>query len=576
MSTIRTLNVLLKASTGGFKKSMADSASAARTFGVAVGGARNVIKGFESGGLTAARAAANLTRRLVSMRGASDPVKVSLAGLKPAALQVARGLGQMGAAAVRSAGHVADLARRAVVGAARLMGFGRSAHHAGKSLLGMVAATKRLVEASVVFKAIQFGIRELKSMAAEFKSVADNMEKVHNQAVRLNISTRILSGLDFAAKQSGVSVSIFSQSLDNMLQRIGMLASGVRTTSVHLSQFGLSAKKLASESPAVALREIVHALHHTGNAAERAALAQAIFGRGGLQMINVLGKGNKSLDAQIKLAKQLGVSFNAIQATKVEDANTALGKMQAVWTGLKQTLIIQLAPMVTALGNKFANLSKSGVNMSASVGKGLMWVAHIFGIIMDAGRAVRAIWYTLESAVNAIIGTIIQGIAKLSHVLDYIEHKKPSKNFMDYWAQAMAEQQKTLHTQRNNAWSNFMKNPGKWENKLPRWMQNLQTAANAKPTKPLLANTPFVVPPKVIKPHKVAHHPLHHAVHHAIHHAARTVEHHVAAQVVLGRGQLGGVDPAVKANTQRNSIIDLLGQIHGVLANGVKLAEAAI
>lgn len=414
MAVVRSMNVLIRAIHKGFTKSIGESIRKTQEFKQTVKGMNKVMAGSKVvlGGL--GHAAVASARKMMGVKGSAAQVHRSMRQVHKGLKTVRAGMNHLGRAAVL-------LGRRMVTGAASTDRWIKSIdlfhHHATRAVNATTAALHKLiflVGADIAFKGLRMMLNHVRDITREFGALANKMQDVQQQAERIGMSTKKLSGLDFAAKLKGMSSQQFSQAINAMMQRLGMLASGARTTSVHLRMFGLSAATLASETAAQALSQVADAMHRTKNAADRAALAQALFGRGGVAMINVLQGGNAELMRQVRVADRVGVAFNSIQARKVIEANDALTRMAAAWTGLKQSLIIGIAPYITVLANSVRRFVTTGIG-------GMPLVAGAINGVGSAIAAVTGMINVMRGALDAFIidslklGNFLNSLGKAMH-----------------------------------------------------------------------------------------------------------------------------------------------------------------
>src|SRR5207247_2365101 len=95
------------------------------------------------------------------------------------------------------------------------------------------------------------------------------------------------------------------------------------------------------------------------NPAERATAAMQIFGKSGQQLLPLMMSGAEGLAAAQKEAEKLGLTYNRVDAAKVEAANDSMTRMKAVVTGVGNQLAIQLAPFIDAAATKLTALASS-------------------------------------------------------------------------------------------------------------------------------------------------------------------------------------------------------------------------
>ena len=86
--------------------------------------------------------------------------------------------------------------------------------------------------------------------------------------------------------------------------------------------------------------------------AQRAAVANRLFGRSGKELLNVLAQGSAGLKEFIRQAEEIGGPLSREDIAQVEAANDAIDKMGRLFEGIFQSIAINISPAITdmALG----------------------------------------------------------------------------------------------------------------------------------------------------------------------------------------------------------------------------------
>ncbi|WP_171178671.1 hypothetical protein [Ruegeria sp. HKCCD8929] len=181
-------------------------------------------------------------------------------------------------------------------------------------------------------------------LAASTAKLGDNVAKT---ADKLGIGTTQLQELRYAAERSGVATASFDTALEKMQKNLGEAAGGTGTAKDALKDLGLAAEDLIALSPDEALGIIADRMSQVETAAERAALANDIFGRSGVGMINMLRGGSKGLLQLRADARRTGYVLSEQAARDAEVFQDTLLDTQLVMKGLKNTVGAELMPVVT-------------------------------------------------------------------------------------------------------------------------------------------------------------------------------------------------------------------------------------
>ena len=228
-------------------------------------------------------------------------------------------------------------------------------------------------------------------------------------ADKLGITTEKLAGLQHAAELTGVAQETLNKALTKQQKAIFDADRGLLTYSQHFDKLGLSTAALKAQSPDEQFISIAEALNKLTNQTDKTAIAYDIFGGRGTALLNTLALGRDGLAAVAEEAKVLGIALTRVDAAKMEEANDTFTRMGAVVKGLGNSITIQLAPVLEALGDKFIEAAKESGGMVDFVGKGMNKLVGAVGFVMDAFNGLKVVWKGLEVAF-AVVASVIVGL----------------------------------------------------------------------------------------------------------------------------------------------------------------------
>jgi lambda family phage tail tape measure protein len=155
--------------------------------------------------------------------------------------------------------------------------------------------------------------------------VIDGMAMLKTISEKTGSSVENLSKLAFFAKQSGSDIDAVAAAMAKMSKGMAGADNETRGAGLALSYLGLSAKDSAGnlKDPAVMIMEVAKKLGEYKDGAGKAAIAQALFGKSGADMLPTLKlmaeQGNieaKVTDAQATAARQYQRDLNKLDAQK--------------------------------------------------------------------------------------------------------------------------------------------------------------------------------------------------------------------------------------------------------------------
>lgn len=188
-------------------------------------------------------------------------------------------------------------------------------------------------------------------LVSKWSEAADEAGKM---ATRLGTTTETLTAMQGAAKLSDIATGDFNRAIETMNRNLGnAIVSGDASSKV-LAQFGLKASELSRLPLDEKLNTVADAMAKIGNPAERAALATAVFGKSGSEMIQMLGGGSEALRRATADAVRFGVVISEDAAKKADELSDAFARVEMAGQGMMNTIAAKVSPIVTGVLNHFA------------------------------------------------------------------------------------------------------------------------------------------------------------------------------------------------------------------------------
>lgn len=195
-------------------------------------------------------------------------------------------------------------------------------------------------------------------------SAVDNLAKLSRN---LTISTEALAAFDLQANLAGVSTEVMNKSLAKMLKNIGDAALGFGTAKTLLDRLNIDIQKLASLKPEEQFQFIADAMKNLNTQAEKIAFSTAIFGRQGVELIEVLEGGSKAFRAAARDTQLFGTAISAVDARKVEDFNDEMTRLKEVFKGFATRITVKFAEGMEPLIEKFIEAARESEGFKSEV-----------------------------------------------------------------------------------------------------------------------------------------------------------------------------------------------------------------
>lgn len=253
----------------------------------------------------------------------------------------------------------------------------------------------------------------------------DFIDATTKTAEKLGLTTEALTGLQHAAELTGVPITQLEMGIQRMTRRVAEAGQGLGEAKDALKTLGLDAQQLASMSPDRQFLAIADAMENVGNQSERARLGFKLFDSEGVALINVMRGGSEAVKEYMENAKELGLTFDQIEANKIERANDAITRMKAVITGAARTLSIQLAPFVVAVADKLRMMGTQGEGMGQAVTNAFNWVLRAVGKLADWFELIKAGFFGIQSVAFHSIGVIITNFGLLGKAIQKVLNLLP-------------------------------------------------------------------------------------------------------------------------------------------------------
>jgi hypothetical protein len=173
---------------------------------------------------------------------------------------------------------------------------------AGKTGQLVGGLTKGVATATVALTAASVAVAAVARSSFEF---ADAIGKV---STRTGIATDTVQAFQIAAVESGSSVEIANKSLEKFTRSVGDAQRGLKTQADIFRDLGVSIEDANGNTKTmdVLLREVSDGMAGLKSQSEKATVAANLFGRAGIQIVDVLDNGGAAFDAYIARAEQLG------------------------------------------------------------------------------------------------------------------------------------------------------------------------------------------------------------------------------------------------------------------------------
>ena len=223
----------------------------------------------------------------------------------------------------------------------------------------------------------------------------------------LGLTTKEFAGLELLSSLGGANVQQLGVAMRTVQRRIADAGRGLKTASDAFETLGLNAEDLRNMSTQQQMETLADAFGKLTNQVDRAAIAQELFGRSGLSMLNVFEGGSESMRQAREDAERFGYALDDIDARKVEVANDAMTRLRFAMTGVARTIAVQLAPLVMRLGDTLVNMSMNARESGQSILRVFSMASSAAAFLADTLELVKSAFYGLQVAATGSITAIV-------------------------------------------------------------------------------------------------------------------------------------------------------------------------
>lgn len=279
--------------------------------------------------------------------------------------------------------------------------------------------------------------------AALTKSAIDSAEATGILAGKLGITTEALSKLQYAAKLSDVSQAALETGMKRLSRTLTDAAAGAGAGAKAFEALGLSAEQIIKLPADEQLGAIADALNRVSNASQKAALAQQIFGKGGMDMLPIIAEGSAGIKALGDEAERFGAVVSGPVAAQAQQFNDNFDRLKFAAQGLGLSLAEQALPVmveftdqIVALGQDKATMEGIAAGLSM-IGESAVFMAQSFG------KAAAAVQDWRSTSLEEVQAQIVETVRLMETERRWYQNPEMRKN-LDERLAALMRQRETL------------------------------------------------------------------------------------------------------------------------------------
>jgi hypothetical protein len=293
--------------------------------------------------------------------------------------------------------------------------FGKRFTTMGKTISGVGAKMGGSVASSVSGMASAMGIQRLAADAVVAGMIGAGVawsnaaSDAVDMADRVGTSVEAVTGLSYAAEQSGASAEALEKGLSRMQMTLGQAAAGSDAAAGALGDLGLRAEDLQGLSVEDQFRAIADKLAAIRDPAEQAAAGARIFGKGFKTLRPLLDGGSAGIDTLVARAKHLGLVLGSDDARAAEAFGDGLADLKKSIMGNVYAIGAALVPILSAAAGW---ITEAAASVSRFLRENREMIKVVFLVFSAVTAAGVGLW-----AFGAVLGLVGSALALIGPLI---------------------------------------------------------------------------------------------------------------------------------------------------------------
>ena len=253
------------------------------------------------------------------------------------------------------------------------------------------ASMKKMVSPAALATA---GMAAVGVAVAKISSQLTRLDEIAKKSRSLGISGQDLMEFQHAAELAGVASSSFTSALQKMQKNIGDAVAGIGLAKDSLALVGFEIGQIAKLDASEQFLAIADKISKIKNASERAAVATAIFGRAGADLIPMMIEGSAAIREQMAELRELQGVISGFEFEQIEAANDAMNKLGKSWEGIWTQAAVEVAPVLEDLVEILTELLQLAKSIGGAFGGYGKYLIPVYGVLL----AIKDTWDWITDA----------------------------------------------------------------------------------------------------------------------------------------------------------------------------------
>lgn len=244
-----------------------------------------------------------------------------------------------------------------------------------------------------------------------FKRVADQVDELTDTARMLGITTERLSAMGYAAQLNGSSQEEMGEALRFLSRNMVEAINGSKDAQQWFARVGIPLERLKKMDAPQVFEAIADKFNQVGDAGQNSekkiALMQALLGRSGAKLKQVLDLGSAGLRGLYEEAERTGAVVGGSATEALGEFNDSWDRLRATLFGVLSNALSKVAPVLKDIVDRITDWASANKDLIATRVSAFIEVVskRLPGFIEDVAKITAAVWAAFE-AVNAIANAL--------------------------------------------------------------------------------------------------------------------------------------------------------------------------
>ncbi len=244
------------------------------------------------------------------------------------------------------------------------------------------------------------------SFVALTKGAIDAADRMNDLSKQAGVTVETISSLEYAASQSGANLEQLTGGLNKLAKSAIAAADGTGTQAQAFEALGVKVKDANGNIKASdqLLLDVADSFSQYEDGVTKSAVAQALFGKSGAELIPFLNQGRSGIEALQKRANELGITLSTQTAQAADDFNDSIDTLGRQVRGLVAGAIGPLLPQLTEVFTAFADTAGG----ARDLGGATAFLQTGLKLLTDVGLSVVHTFRSVGRDLGALAAAAVQ------------------------------------------------------------------------------------------------------------------------------------------------------------------------